>query len=178
MDYRTGNRAVSKSKPGVTVLHRGCRECADRAAFSVFGGGSCNVLIGPNGSEKSNLIDVIRLLRACPRDIRERIIRGGGVTEWIWKGKPRAEASIEAIVSKIRSEIDHRDINLTEELTVGLDAKDNGRIPLRHLVSFRSQDQTFRIESEIIEDERGNIAEVGQAGKGADFIAFLPIKSG
>jgi signal transduction histidine kinase len=30
----------------------------------------------------------------------------------------------------------------------------------------------------ILEAHRGNIAEVGQAGNGADFIAFLPVKSG
>jgi predicted ATPase len=56
-----------------------------------------NVLIGPNASGKSNLIDAIDVLRACPRDLAKPIQAGGGVTEWLWKGTPRPpEAEIEA----------------------------------------------------------------------------------
>ena len=46
-----------------------------------------NVLIGPNASGKSNLIEAIGLLAAAPRDWTTPIIQGGGATEWIWKGK-------------------------------------------------------------------------------------------
>ena len=57
-----------------------------------------NVLIGPNASGKSNLIEAISLLAAAPRDLPKPIREGGGVTEWIWKGggasKPVAELEV------------------------------------------------------------------------------------
>ncbi|PZV08802.1 MAG: chromosome segregation protein SMC [Leptolyngbya sp.] len=45
-----------------------------------------NVIIGPNASGKSNLIEAIKLFRALPQDIHRRIRAGGGVSEWLWKG--------------------------------------------------------------------------------------------
>ena len=45
-----------------------------------------NVLIGPNASGKSNLIEALSLLAAAPRDLQEPIREGGGVREWLWKG--------------------------------------------------------------------------------------------
>jgi predicted ATPase len=58
-----------------------------------------NVLIGPNASGKSNLIEAISLLAAAPRDLLKPLRQGGGTAEWIWKGGERAEAaSLEAWV--------------------------------------------------------------------------------
>ncbi len=47
-----------------------------------------NIIIGQNASGKSNLIDVIKLLRSLPRDkgLANFISRSGGLNEWIWKG--------------------------------------------------------------------------------------------
>ncbi|MBZ4375088.1 AAA family ATPase [Corallococcus interemptor] len=45
-----------------------------------------NVLIGPNASGKSNLIEALGLLRATPRNLLAPIREGGGVTEWLWRG--------------------------------------------------------------------------------------------
>jgi len=49
-----------------------------------------NVLIGPNASGKSNLIEAISLLAAAPRDLMRLIREGGGIDEWIWKGSDGA----------------------------------------------------------------------------------------
>ena len=57
-----------------------------------------NVLIGPNGVGKSNLIEVIGLLRAAPADVAAPIREGGGASNWIWNGDPQA--------TKARVEID------------------------------------------------------------------------
>jgi energy-coupling factor transporter ATP-binding protein EcfA2 len=46
-----------------------------------------NVFIGPNASGKSNLLEAIGLLAATPRDLVTPIQRGGGVGDWLWKGK-------------------------------------------------------------------------------------------
>lgn len=96
---------------------------------------SLNVLIGPNGSGKSNLLEALALLRATPNrvspnDLRTIIGRGGGVGEWIWKGNPKGAAVLEAIVDNPR-----------------------GQQPLRHLLAFRAEQQTFRLDDERIEYE-------------------------
>ena len=45
-----------------------------------------NVLIGPNASGKSNLIEALSVLHAAPRDLQVPTREGGGVREWPWKG--------------------------------------------------------------------------------------------
>ena len=45
-----------------------------------------NVLIGPNASGKSNLIEIIALLQSLPRDLASFIRQSGGISNWIWKG--------------------------------------------------------------------------------------------
>lgn len=58
-----------------------------------------NVLIGPNASGKSNLIEALTLLAAAPRDLREPFRKGGGVEEWIWKGSSVSHvATIEVLL--------------------------------------------------------------------------------
>ena len=47
---------------------------------------SLNVLIGPNASGKSNVIETLALLQALPTDFAAAVRRGGGATEWLWKG--------------------------------------------------------------------------------------------
>lgn len=60
-----------------------------------------NVLIGPNGGGKSNLIEAIELLRATSHDVAQCIRDGGGVGEWLWKGRPTsAPATVEAVVDE------------------------------------------------------------------------------
>jgi len=56
-----------------------------------------NVLIGPNSAGKSNLIEVMGLLKGLPRDLTAPLREGGGAMEWLWKGAPQAKtAEIEA----------------------------------------------------------------------------------
>ena len=96
--------------------------------------GPLNVLIGPNGSGKSNFIEAIALLRATTGDLRAKgspVIRGGGITEWIWKGDPRSEAAIDAVVSN-----------------------PSGRQALRHVITFDALRQGFHLVDEKIENEK------------------------
>ncbi len=54
-----------------------------------------NVLIGPNGSGKSNLIEILGLLHSLPTDLAPPIRQGGGINEWVWKGRdPHAPLSV------------------------------------------------------------------------------------
>ena len=47
-----------------------------------------NIIIGQNASGKSNLVDVIKLLRSVSKEngLADFISRNGGIAEWIWKG--------------------------------------------------------------------------------------------
>ena len=48
-----------------------------------------NIIIGQNASGKSNLVDVLKLLRSLPQDkgLATFISKNGGVNEWFWKGR-------------------------------------------------------------------------------------------
>jgi predicted ATPase len=62
--------------------------------------GPLTVLIGANGSGKSNLLEVIDLLRNAPDQLLKPIRKGGGIDEWRWKGakEQSGDLSIEAVV--------------------------------------------------------------------------------
>ena len=89
-----------------------------------------NVLIGPNGSGKTNLFEVIRLLQAAPSDLSEPVRTGGGISDWIWRGQPKSSAKVEAIVHN-----------------------PGGYQPLRHMIEFRESGRRFTLEDERIENE-------------------------
>ena len=90
---------------------------------------SLNVLIGANGSGKSNLIEAIAFLRAAPKDFQAVTRSGGGVTEWIYKGSPDADASISALMN----------------------GPDIGQ-RIEHDISFRQSNNAFQLTYERIED--------------------------
>ncbi|MBI3769994.1 MAG: AAA family ATPase [Deltaproteobacteria bacterium] len=98
---------------------------------------SLNVLIGANSSGKSNLIEAFSIMRSTPRepsvpgDLRDTLVRGGGVGEWVWKGARGEPAKIDVVVS-YRS----------------------GKQPLRHVLAFRENGQGFRLDDERVENER------------------------
>jgi predicted ATPase len=91
--------------------------------------GNLNVLVGPNGSGKSNLLEAISLLRSAPNDLRPVILRGGGVSEWIWKGNPHGYATLEAVF-----------------------AGPDGSQSLRHVLAFQAEQQFFRLDNEQIDE--------------------------
>lgn len=50
-----------------------------------------NVLIGPNASGKSNLIDILGLLHQLPSDLSKVFAAGAGVRDWLWRGEPAVD---------------------------------------------------------------------------------------
>jgi len=75
-----------------------------------------NVLIGANGSGKSNLIEVISLLQAAPSDLLRPIREGGGIHDWLWKGGEGVPvASVDSVVgTSAVSEPLHHGLSFTE----------------------------------------------------------------
>jgi predicted ATPase len=90
-----------------------------------------NVLIGPNGSGKSSLIDLIALARATPNGLRSVLRKGGGVREWIWKGDPTGRGSFDLVLNNPR-----------------------GSQPLRHVLQFTAEEQSFRLVDERVENRQ------------------------
>ena len=97
-----------------------------------------NVLIGPNASGKSNLIEALSMLRAAPYDIQAPIRGGGGILEWLWKGNREfSTANIQVLVEYPK-----------------------GQMPLRYRLSFGEQGGRFYLLEEAVENEKptqGNI---------------------
>jgi predicted ATPase len=90
-----------------------------------------NVLIGPNASGKSNLIESIAILRATPKDLTAPVREGGGIGEWLWKGgKTIPTAKIEAII-----------------------AYPEGIMPLRYRLCMTLTGQRLEIVDEAVENE-------------------------
>ncbi len=92
-----------------------------------------NVLIGPNGSGKSNFLEGIDILRSAPRDLVAPIREGGGIHDWIWRGKPEGTAHIEAIVENPQ-----------------------GSQALRYRLGLAERGQRFELIEERIENEQSD----------------------
>lgn len=96
-----------------------------------------NILIGPNASGKSNLIEAISLMRATPiseasnSSFHSAVRRGGGPSEWLWKGGTEQIATL--------------------ELIVGYPV---GPQPLRHALLLKREQASFGVYLEHIEEER------------------------
>ena len=94
-----------------------------------------NVLIGTNGSGKSNLIEALALVRTTPRtssndDFQRTISRGGTISEWIWKGDANHPATIELVLD------------------------DPHYTPLCHALTFKGEQQrVIIIDEKIFDDE-------------------------
>jgi len=108
-----------------------------------------NVLIGPNASGKSNLIEAIGLLAATPTDLTVPIRKGGGISEWLWKGY---------------SEFSTARIESTVEITDRIN-------PLRHRLSISTAGQKLEVVEEAVE-------EACSKTKGGDVETFYINKNG
>jgi predicted ATPase len=102
-----------------------------------------NVLIGPNGSGKTNLIEVIGLLQSAPGDLAHAINNGGSIDEWLWKGRRGSTTASETMRGA--------------QLVASIDAivsTSMESILLHYRLAFTSAGFRFRIVDELVEDER------------------------
>lgn len=71
-----------------------------------------NVLIGPNASGKSNLLEVLAIFRATAGDLQAVVRQGGGINEYLWKS---GQASVSAV---LKAEVNYRESVLPYSYTV------------------------------------------------------------
>ena len=88
------------------------------------------VLVGPNGSGKTNLLETMGLLKAAPKEVAAPVREGGGIRHWVWKRQTHLPATVEAIIENPR-----------------------GNQSLRHSIEFTESEQTFKVVDELVENE-------------------------
>ena len=99
-----------------------------------------NVLIGPNASGKSNLIEIIALLQSTSRDLAGFVRQSGGITDWLWKGSSSenglgVNGRIEAILNVPQ---------FPQQFPQ----------PLRYVMEIAESAQRLEIVEEVLENER------------------------
>jgi len=94
--------------------------------------GALNVIIGPNNAGKTNLVNVLGLLRSTRDDFAQKLRELGGVSEWLWKGGSQIPVA---------------------EIDATIDYPDNPSMPLRHRLSFTEVGLRSELVDEVIEDQ-------------------------
>ncbi len=104
-----------------------------------------NIIIGQNASGKSNLVDIIKLLRSLPQEkgLLNFFNQNGGINEWKWKGARTDNfAVIEIIVAGFEkdyyTELEH---------------------PLKHSIKFAEKNWKVDVIEEIIEENQKRFTE-------------------
>ena len=93
--------------------------------------GPLNIIIGSNGSGKSNFLEAMELLRNAPDQLLKRICEGGRVRDWLWKGNEETPtASLDIVVGN-----------------------PEGPRDLRYILSFTETSQRFDMLDERVESE-------------------------
>ncbi len=94
-----------------------------------------NVLVGANGSGKSNFLEAISLLQAAPDQITRPVREGGGIHDWLHQTAghtgARPDAWVEAVIAN------------------GHDAE-----YFRYRVTFNEMGGRFQIQDEFLEYEK------------------------
>jgi predicted ATPase len=90
-----------------------------------------NVLIGANGSGKSNFIEAISLFQGAPKRLADTVRDSGGISTWLYKGTHSSVATI--------------------DIVTGYKSKPNSPL-IHHLIAFGEIGNRFELRDEVIED--------------------------
>jgi len=94
-----------------------------------------NVLIGANGSGKSNFLEAISLLQSAPGYLASPVKDSGGISVWLHKATQSPIASIEVLTSLKNSK---------------------KSLPIKHSISFSEVGNKFDLQDEKIEDSKSS----------------------
>ncbi|MEK6300120.1 MAG: AAA family ATPase [Acidobacteriota bacterium] len=95
-----------------------------------------NVIIGRNASGKSNLIEAIKLLRGATIGLSEHFREGGGVSEYLWKGK-QARAQV-VPTSRIEATVVSRKKSTPFRYELGFTMSDYGPLVVDEVIGTES----------------------------------------
>ena len=103
-----------------------------------------NVLIGPHGAGKSNLVEALSVLRAAPRDLPQPIRQGGRARDWLWSGNPStATAGSDAASTSARIEV---------VFSEGRIARSHDEPSVRYRLVFGADGDAFVVRDERLEN--------------------------
>ena len=79
-----------------------------------------NVLIGPNRSGKSNLLEVLPLIQAASQRLAGPVNAAVGIQDWLWKpaGSPAIGSAPAVITATVRSPTGHPGDTVNHRLTI------------------------------------------------------------
>ena len=104
-----------------------------------------NILIGANGSGKSNLIEILGLLSKLPdKDPWSNVIQTGGAREWIWKGKTSEEILPSLSIESAKDRDNSLPFNNLQNLADLIEPKHT-----KYSVKLREFENGFTISNEI-----------------------------
>ena len=137
--------------------------------------GQLNVLIGPNAVGKSNLIEVIGLLKAAPASLPSAILLGGGVRQWIWLGdrapSPIATVDCEMHLPSVHRGSNHQAVDRVN-YTLQFSENSNGFVILNERLTGGELGQNERVYL-----DRAELSTSPQPGAFPREIAFLSNES-
>ncbi len=96
-----------------------------------------NILIGPNASGKSNVIETVALLQSIPGDLAGFFRRNGPIFDWIWRGSNQEPDTLN-----------------TAHVEVVLRNPMNPAMPLRYTLQLAANNERLQIVGERLENER------------------------
>ena len=102
-----------------------------------------NILIGPNGCGKSNLIEIIRLLNFLPeKEPWASVLETGGVSEWIWKGNKE-----KSFRSSLNAKLSLGSVD--ESHVVGTPSS----FDFNYSINLAEVNSSFRVMNEVVQTE-------------------------
>jgi len=118
-----------------------------------------NILIGANGSGKSNLLDAIGVLQAAALgELTDRVVvKGRGVVEWVWKGAGAEKtAKLEVVVPYLDGNPNH------------------GSDSLRYQLEFEEGNKhELKVSDELLKE--GNSAKQSSPARYIEHVNDLPV---
>ena len=121
-----------------------------------------NIVIGPNASGKSNLIETLSLLQAVPDDVSRFFRINGPILDWIWKGGPETGvglplAEITAVIENTEGMMEaEKQLTYTLRLAANKDRLQVVGERLENIRPYRSYHRPYRYFA--VENGYGRIA--------------------
>ncbi|MBL8208056.1 MAG: AAA family ATPase [Blastocatellia bacterium] len=152
-----------------------------------------NVMIGPNASGKSNLIEALRVLSTTPTEVANAIEAGGGIVEYLWKGtaatstaKIEVEVNWPAQLSSLRYTLEFTNrqwaqlpnFTITQESIAQINSQGEDLLPEIYHYRYGERGSLYSINpqynpNEDSPDKKYLFQEVNQGGSGNKSILYL-----